>query len=129
MKKLIQKMIVKLMGIHIFLIVLFHFKKWSTTIDVTTKMQTKIRQYRGPKSVRRLAMVDGGFYWDMYAERWPSRGFIRSVKREANQANLGSNAHTGLRTILLGVTTKCALRCEHCFEWDNLNLKEKLSYA
>jgi MoaA/NifB/PqqE/SkfB family radical SAM enzyme len=129
MKPLVQNIVVKLMGIHIFIIVLFHFRSWKTTTMVVGKLQSKIRQYRGPASIRRLAHVDGGFYWDMYAERWPSRGFVRSVKREANRAKLGPAAHVGLRTILLAVTTKCALRCEHCFEWDNLNLKERLTFA
>jgi len=129
MKKIVQKLAIKMMGIHIFLIVLFHFKNWKKTIHLVRKLQTRIRQYRGPKSIRRVAVVDGGFYWDMYAQRWPSRGFARSVMREAHRAGEGGDAHPGLRTVLMAVTTKCALRCEHCFEWDNLNLKEKLSFA
>jgi len=33
-----------------------------------------------------------------------------------------------MRNVLFGFTVKCPMQCEHCFEWDNLNLKEKLSF-
>ena len=41
--------------------------------------------------------------------------FILSIKK--------SNA---LNFIFFAVTSKCPLKCEHCFEWDNLNKKESL---
>jgi MoaA/NifB/PqqE/SkfB family radical SAM enzyme len=123
----LQRVITVLVGIHIFLIVLMQYRNLSRTRRIIASLKTRIRQYRGPKSIQRLAYVDGGFYWDMYAQRWPSNGFVRGVKREAARADKGEEAHVGLRTVLFGVTTKCALRCEHCYEWDNLNTREKLS--
>ncbi len=35
----------------------------------------------------------------------------------------------GLNTLILAITKKCSLQCEHCFEWDNLNQREQLSVA
>jgi MoaA/NifB/PqqE/SkfB family radical SAM enzyme len=35
----------------------------------------------------------------------------------------------GLHSVYMAITKKCPLACEHCFEWDNLNKKEKLSRA
>jgi MoaA/NifB/PqqE/SkfB family radical SAM enzyme len=32
-----------------------------------------------------------------------------------------------MRNVLFAITTKCPLQCEHCFEWNNLNLPERLS--
>lgn len=122
----LQKILFWLFIVHVFFIVLRHFKNWDRSIGILKKMQDKMDRYRAA-GTRRLAMVDGGLYWDMYSERWPSPGFVRSVIREARNADEGPEAHTGIRTVLFGITTKCALRCEHCFEWDNLNLKERLS--
>jgi MoaA/NifB/PqqE/SkfB family radical SAM enzyme len=34
-----------------------------------------------------------------------------------------------MRNVLFGITTKCPLKCEHCYEWDNLNVKERLSFS
>ena len=33
----------------------------------------------------------------------------------------------GLNVLILAITKKCSLQCEHCFEWDNLNQREQLS--
>lgn len=122
----LQQILLRLFTAHVFFIILLHFKNWNRSIGILRKMQKKMDRYR-VTGTRRLAIVDGGIYWDMYSERWPSPGFVRSVIREARQADEGAEAHTGIRTVLFGITTKCALRCEHCFEWDNLNLKERLT--
>ena len=63
----------------------------------------------------------------MYGVGWPSVQFERNVKREANRVNAEIGDHVGMRNVLFAVTTKCPLQCEHCFEWKNLNLPEKMS--
>ena len=34
-----------------------------------------------------------------------------------------------LHMAFVAITKKCPLACEHCFEWDNLNKREKLSLS
>lgn len=34
-----------------------------------------------------------------------------------------------LHTVIFSITSKCLLKCEHCYEWDNLSTKEKLSFT
>jgi MoaA/NifB/PqqE/SkfB family radical SAM enzyme len=92
-------------------------------------IKEKIRQYRGPRSIQKVSFVDGKYYWDMYGEGWPSEGFKRNVARECRRIETQGHSMTGLRNVLLGITTKCPLQCEHCYEWKNLNIPERLSYS
>lgn len=114
---------------HLFLVVLNHERTWRKTVATINTIQEKIRKYRGPKAIRKLAYVNGRYYWDMYGEGWPSEGFKRNVRRECKRLASKASEHVGMRNVLFGITTKCPLQCEHCYEWDNLNIKERLSYS
>lgn len=126
---LLLKLLTSFMKVHIFTIALFHFKNWTKTVDTVSLLKGQMKKYRGSRGIQRMAKVDGKYYWDMYGEGWPSAGFIRNVRRECNRINAPSNAHVGMRNVLFGITTKCPLKCEHCYEWNNLNIKERLSFA
>ncbi len=121
------KIITLCMRIHIFLIALAHYKSWNKAISTVRLLKSQIKKYIGARSIQKVAHVGNRYYWDMYGEGWPSPGFIRNVKRECNRINAAPDDHVGMRNVLFGITTKCPLKCEHCYEWDNLNLKERLS--
>lgn len=92
-------------------------------------LKAQIRKYIGPNSIQKISYVGGRYYWDMYGEGWPSAGFIRNVTRECIRINSAATDHVGMRNVLFGFTVKCPMQCEHCFEWDNLNIKEKISFS
>lgn len=123
------KVAIALMKAHIFLIALFHLKDWNKTVVTIRLLQGKIKKYIGPNSIQKIALVGGRFHWDMYGEGWPSSGFIRNVKRECSRVNASPYDHVGMRNVLFGLTTKCPLQCEHCYEWNNLNVRERLGFA
>jgi MoaA/NifB/PqqE/SkfB family radical SAM enzyme len=122
------KLIIRLLKLHIFLVALTYTRSWKRTVQIVGIIREKIRQYRGPKAIQKVARVNGKYYWDMYGVGWPSRAFVRNVKRECNRIESGSE-HAGMRNVLMAITTKCPLQCEHCFEWNNLNIKERLSFS
>lgn len=122
------KVVVRLIKAHIFFIALFHFKNWRKTISTVKLLKGQIKKYIGPNSIQKIAYAGGRYYWDMYGEGWPSAGFVRNVIRECIRINSSAADHVGMRNVLFGFTVKCPMQCEHCFEWDNLNLKEKLSF-
>ncbi len=122
------KLVTRLIKIHIFFIALFHFKNWRKTMTTVNVLKSRIKKYIGPKYIQRIAQVDGYYYWDMYGAGWPSSLFVRNVIRECERINSTDADHVGMRNVLFGFTVKCPMQCEHCFEWDNLNLKEKLSF-
>jgi MoaA/NifB/PqqE/SkfB family radical SAM enzyme len=63
----------------------------------------------------------------MYTPGWPSKAYDHIVKSELKRHAEGVIADEKLRFVFLAVTRKCPMRCEHCFEWDNLNLKESFT--
>jgi MoaA/NifB/PqqE/SkfB family radical SAM enzyme len=70
----------------------------------------------------------GRYFWDLYAPGWPSRAFDRYAVHEL--ARLDAPAGTpALNTAIIAITKRCALKCEHCVEWDVLNRAEALSAA
>lgn len=77
---------------------------------------------------RRKYVKKGGQYLvGMYIPPFPSQNFDRLVLTEMNNViphNLPKNTY---QQVNFAITTKCPMRCEHCFEWDNLNLKESFS--
>jgi MoaA/NifB/PqqE/SkfB family radical SAM enzyme len=122
------KLVIRLLKLHIFLVVLTYTHSWKRTVHIVSIIREKIRQYRGPNSIQKVARVNGKYYWDMYGVGWPSVAFVRNVRRECNRIESGSE-RAGMRNVLMAITTKCPLQCEHCFEWNNLNMKERLSFS
>jgi MoaA/NifB/PqqE/SkfB family radical SAM enzyme len=106
-----------------------HAHNWKEALGLAKKIDTEIKQYLGPKGIHKMAHVGDRYYWDMYDEGWPSEIFNRNVRQECDRINSPASAQIGMRNVLFGITTKCPLQCEHCYEWNNLNLKERLSFT
>lgn len=92
-------------------------------------MSTLLQKYRqvfGDAFVSRLARVDGRYYWKLGAAGFPTPAYFRYWENELNR-EFGFRPQAGLRNVYFAITKKCPYRCEHCFEWDNLNQPETLS--
>jgi MoaA/NifB/PqqE/SkfB family radical SAM enzyme len=57
---------------------------------------------------------------------WPSRAFDLAIERELERLDPTGRSFA-LQTAIVAMTTRCALACEHCFEWDALGRSEALS--
>jgi MoaA/NifB/PqqE/SkfB family radical SAM enzyme len=117
-----------LMKLQILLLCVSYFKNFSKAFQTLRELKSKVIQYKGKRGIKKMAKVDGKYYWDMYGEAWPSQGFVRNALREFRRVAVPADEPVGMRNVLFAITTKCPLRCEHCFEWNNLNLKERLSF-
>jgi MoaA/NifB/PqqE/SkfB family radical SAM enzyme len=90
------------------------------------QLDEKRQAVLGKGKLKKLAVVDGQYYYDLYTPGWPSPAFDQYILGEAARI-VPTTAHANRFTnIFLAITKKCPLRCEHCFEWDALNGKEKL---
>jgi len=82
------------------------------------------------KDGRRKFSIKNNQYWfGLYVPPFPSKNFDRLILTELNRYvphSLPINAH---QQVNFAITTKCPMRCEHCFEWDNLNLGETFTLA
>ncbi len=83
----------------------------------------------GGSGKRKLVVRNGKYGFGLYVPPFPSANFDRFVLTELNRFmphNLPVNAH---QQVNFAITTHCPMRCEHCFEWDNLNKPETFSLA
>lgn len=97
-----------------------------TIIKVYRHMiRTRNDIWGGPMT--KICKVAGRYYYSIYSPGWPSKAYNKVIKRE-----LLRHTHPDLSAerpsfIFLAITRKCPMRCEHCFEWDNLNQQESFT--
>ncbi|WP_158860206.1 radical SAM protein [Lunatibacter salilacus] len=74
---------------------------------------------------KRKYVLKNGKYWiGLYMPAFPSKNFDRYILSEMNRFVPHTFAVNNFQQVNFAITTKCPMRCEHCFEWDNLNLHE-----
>jgi len=96
-------------------------------------LKSVIRLYKfktsiyGRRQIRRCAKAGGKYYFGLYIPGFPSTIFNRYVSTELNNFIPHKKPVNRLQVLQLAITNRCPLKCEHCFEWNNLNLPESLS--
>jgi MoaA/NifB/PqqE/SkfB family radical SAM enzyme len=89
---------------------------------------TPTRRQRRIWTAQKFVFVSGRYFWDLFAPGWPSIAFDRCIERELERVDpLGRPP--AFNTVIVAITRRCPLKCEHCFEWDTLNHPEVLSLA
>ncbi|QHT68419.1 radical SAM protein [Rhodocytophaga rosea] len=83
--------------------------------------------YFGQSIPKKLAYVGGRYYWGFHSPGWPSHSFTEYLTHTIQQLEPQQPDERTLHMAFVAITKKCPLACEHCFEWDNLNKREKLS--
>ena len=53
-----------------------------------------------------------------------TEAYDQLIRNEVQRYFTPDDSSDQLRLIFLAITRKCPMRCEHCFEWDNLNKRE-----
>jgi MoaA/NifB/PqqE/SkfB family radical SAM enzyme len=92
-----------------------------------------IRQRRnaiaGGKNVYKVVSIANKHFWRINIPAWESPFFDTFLQSELHRLEPHNHSKHRLTLTYLAITKKCPLKCEHCFEWDNLNKKEKISTA
>ena len=83
--------------------------------------------YIGNRKKKKFVKSDGRYYYDLHIPGYPSSASTKFLEGLLNRIYTFRPDMLNLQTIILAVTRKCPLRCEHCFEWEALDGKEKLS--
>lgn len=86
-------------------------------------MQLK-ESVNGNNRVRRCIKANGKYYFGLYAAGFPSKVFNRFIQTELNRVLPHGKKVNRIEILHLAFTNKCPLKCEHCFEWNNLNKPE-----
>lgn len=86
------------------------------------------RSFLGNSKVQKMVYVNGKYHMGLYIPGWNSSIYETYIASNLNDFKpVSSLAITRFNNVFFAITKKCALQCEHCFEWDNLNKKEALS--
>ena len=93
----------------------------------TYQLLLQLRKNVWGGDLKKMYRVDGKYYFNMYTPGWPSKAYDHIIKSELKRHAEETVADEKLRFVFLAITCKCPMRCEHCFEWDNLNQKEVFS--
>jgi len=74
--------------------------------------------------LKKVYKIGGKYYFNIYTPGWPSVAYDNVIKGELLRYGSASQTGNKLKFIFFAITRKCPLRCEHCFEWANLNQAE-----
>lgn len=125
----VEYSIVRLMMIvNIWWIGIFAYKSPWKAAKVMQELLERHRRLLGKSKLVRAIRIDRRYYWDIFNPGWPSRSFNSFFKNQLHEVVPISNEDTSLRRILIAITKKCPLNCEHCSEGATLNNSDVLSY-
>jgi MoaA/NifB/PqqE/SkfB family radical SAM enzyme len=85
------------------------------------------RQFIGDHHLKKIAYAGGKYYMGLYTPGWNSSVYSTFMKSQLNDFKVVKGRTNRFNTVFMAVTKKCALQCEHCFEWEHLNRKDVLS--
>jgi len=91
------------------------------------RSMTKLRKNIWGGDMKKIYKIDGLYYYSIYAPGWPSKAYNNVIKRELQRHTSPDLSAEKPSFIFLAITRKCPMRCEHCFEWDNLNQRESFT--
>lgn len=94
------------------------------TIIKTFKKMLVLRHKVWGGNLKKIYKVDGKYYFNQYTPGWPSKLYDNLIKSELRRHASANTDTERLSFVFFAITRKCPMRCEHCFEWDNLNQKE-----
>lgn len=102
------------------------YKNPVTAFKVVKQLVQRFSRLMGKKKLVRAFKVDGLYYWDMFNPGWPSKGFNAFFQQHLlEEKPLPDTKHT-LRRLIVAITKRCPLNCEHCSEALTLNQKDVL---
>ncbi len=116
----------KIMLLKVFGIAWNQFQTISITIKTLWNLEKLRKAYSGRIKVKKIAKVDGRYFWYNHMPGYPSKAFNRYFARELNLMSPSGNEQKTLRSVIFSITNKCAYQCEHCYAWDNLNQPDLL---
>ncbi|MCS4434252.1 radical SAM protein [Aquiflexum gelatinilyticum] len=114
---------------HIAILALRAYASLKKTKIALGGLQEFKRKAFGKNGRRKFSVKNNQYWFGLYVPPFPSRNFDRLILTELNRYVPHSLPINAYQQVNFAITTKCPMRCEHCFEWDNLNLRETFSLS
>jgi MoaA/NifB/PqqE/SkfB family radical SAM enzyme len=117
------------MRLHILFIALAAYRKPFTAMQVLSRLIAIKRTMLGSLDNLKWVKSGGRYFWNISSPGWPSEAFKQFLLLEMDRLiPLNKATPNRLQTLVYSITGKCPLKCEHCYEWNNLASDEHLSY-
>lgn len=85
------------------------------------------RRFLGNNKVYKMAYANGKYHIGLYTPGWKGKIYEQFIASQLNDFKPITTLKVNrFNNVFFAITKKCALQCEHCFEWENLNKKEVL---
>jgi MoaA/NifB/PqqE/SkfB family radical SAM enzyme len=73
---------------------------------------------------------DNRYFWTPDYCGFPSESLKNLIHNEFKKNGVpktgSTDHHHALQTLIWGITNRCPLSCQHCYEWDNISQRDKL---
>ena len=105
-------------------------KHYNRPIDWIKALRDLIRlrrKFLGNHRLRKMVYADGKYYMGLYTPGWNSSVYKNFIAAQLNDFKEIKSKTNRFNTVFIAITKKCALQCDHCYEWENLNKKDVLS--
>ncbi len=99
-----------------------------STFKMLKELIRRRKAIHGNLPIRKWAFANSKYFWTLYNPGYKSQQLDDAMIEEMSRVIPNSSQPHPLRFVHFAITKKCPSRCEHCFEWDNINKKEVLSY-
>ncbi len=83
----------------------------------------------GSPGIAKFFYSNSRFFFNPNMPGFPSLSCNRFIINELNSVLPFKKGEQRLTAVIFSITHKCPLRCDHCFEWDRLGIKETLSLS
>ncbi|NOR74268.1 MAG: radical SAM protein, partial [Draconibacterium sp.] len=102
---------------------------WKTFREVK-----KIRKFRaslhGNQKILKFVRSESQYFWAPENYGFPSnnlKNFIQQEFLRNSKTEYSELSRIPQQTIIWGITNRCPLSCKHCYDWDNIDVKDHLN--
>jgi len=88
-----------------------------------SQKRTKIQGY---SRINRYLKHEGKYHFADQIPGFPSGTFNKFFEAELIRVNGNPEGKILMNTLIFSITSRCPLKCSHCFEWDNIASQEHL---
>jgi len=113
------------MWVNILIVAIWKYKNVASALKKIRLLSKAKDAYRGENKLLKYSLAGNRYFFSYNAPGWPSKSFNRYIQHQL--AQFDDNTTISLHTLIFGITKKCGFKCEHCFEWENLNKPETLA--
>lgn len=106
------------------------WEHYKNPLDVVRALQylSRLRKrFFGDPRLKKIAYINGKYYLNLYNPGWNGEIFRKFMLSQLNDYKPVREKTNRFNNVILAITKKCTLQCDHCFEWESLNKKESLS--